>query len=128
MWNVLYGNTKVVVILLHTWFFSHASSRYHTHMENQSKENQKKKQKRKVTELQEQLDDAIAGRKELEGRAKKLMTDADKKAKDAESKKDFYLLSSSNALRKRAKLLSEKDIPEQEKKIEELEAKCKHSY
>ena len=89
-------------------------------MDNQSKENQRKKPKHKVAELQEQLDDAIAGRKELEGRAKKLMTDADKKAKDAESKKDFHLLSSSNALWKRAKLLFEKDIPEQEKKTDEL--------
>ena len=66
---------------------------------------------------------------ELERVSKKLLDTADKKAKDAEKKKDVTvmkaLLIESNASRERAEQIQKKDIPAQDKEIKKIEEKIK---
>lgn len=50
-----------------------------------------------------------------------LIHDADQKANQAEEKNDFTMLAASNALCKKAKTLTEKDIPAMQKSVEELD-------
>ena len=64
-----------------------------------------------------------AKKKKLEHTAMPLLTDADKKGKQAEEKQIFSLLSSSNAFRKSAKQMQDKDIPDQQKEIEKIRTK-----
>ena len=85
----------------------------------EEKEKTENGRKRKVS-LKEDL---IAAKKklELERVSKKLLDTVDKKAKDAEKKKDATvkkaLLIESNAYRERAEQIQKKDIPGQDKEI-----------
>ena len=89
-------------------------------------EKEKIEQGRKRKALEEDL---IAAKKklELERVSKKLFDTADKKAKDAEKKKDATvmkaLLIESNASRERAEQIQKKDIPAQDKEIKKIEEK-----
>ena len=66
---------------------------------------------------------------ELERISKKLLDTADKKAKDAEKKKDATamkaLLIDPYASRERAEQIQKKDIPAQDKEIKKIEEKIK---
>ena len=64
-------------------------------------------------------------RKKLEKSAINLLADADKKANEAEKRQNFFLLTSSNALRKKAKDIMDKDIPELDQVIDDLNKKIK---
>ena len=91
----------------------------------EEKEKTEKGRKRKALE-----EDLIAAKKlELERVSKKLLDTADKKAKDAEKKKDATvmkaLLIESNASRERAEQIQKKDIPAQDKEIKKIEEKIK---
>ena len=92
----------------------------------EEKEKTEKGRKRKALE-----EDLIAAKKklELERVTKKLLDTADKKAKDAEKKKDATvmkaLLIESNASRERAEQIQKKDIPAQDKEIKKIEEEIK---
>ena len=93
----------------------------------EEKEKTEKGRKRKALE-----EDLIAAKKEkleLERVSKKLLDTADKKAKDAEKKKDATvmkaLLIESNASRERAEQIQKKDIPAQDKEIKKIEEKIR---
>ncbi len=81
--------------------------------------------KKKNDQLQTELDELNKKKKTLETTATTLLADADKKAKLAENKQDFSLLSSSNALRLKVNQISEKDLPKCIKKIDDLTMKMK---
>ena len=92
----------------------------------EEKEKTEKGRKRKALE-----EDLIAAKEKLEVErvSKKLLDTADKKAKDAEKKKDATvmkaLLIESIASRERAEQIQKKDIPAQDKEIKKIEEKIK---
>ena len=121
--SVLAQNIKVADFIITEALLSsrsHASNRYNMYlMEKKEREKTVKGRKRKALE-----EDLIAAKKEkleLERVSKKLLDTADKKAKDAEKKKDATvmkaLLIESNASRERAEQIQKKDIPAQGKEI-----------
>ena len=94
------------------------------------KEKKEKTEKgRKREALEEDLIAAKKEKLELERVSKELLGTADKKAKDAEKKKDATvmkaLLIESNASRERAEQIQKKDIPAQHKEIKKIEEKIR---
>ena len=108
---------------------NHASNRYNMHLMEKKEEKEKTEKGRKRKALEENLIAAKKEKLELERVSKKLLDTADKKAKDAEKKKDATvmkaLLMESNASRERAEQIQKKDIPAQDKEIKKIEEKIK---
>ena len=93
------------------------------------KKRRRLRRERKRKALEEDLIAAKKEKLELERVSKKLFDTTDKKAKDAEKKKDATLMKAllieSNASRERAKQIQKKDIPAQDKEIKKIEEKSK---
>ena len=87
-----------------------ASSRYHTHMDQLHTQKQQAADHKRKNQLELELDEAVSKKKCLEETRTKMLTEADKKAKQAEEKHDFVLLASSNALRQRANEMKNSEI------------------
>ena len=108
---------------------SHASNRYNMYLMEKKEGKEKTEKGRKRKALEEDLIAAKKEKLELERVSKKLLDTADKKAKDAEKKKDATvmkgLLIESNASRERAEQIQKKDIPAQDKEIKKIEGKNK---
>ena len=107
--SVLAQNIKVADFIITEAllsFCSHASNRYNMYLMEKGEEKEKTEKVRKRKALEEDLIAAKKERLELERVSKKLLDTADKKAKDAEKKKDETviktLLIESNASMERA--------------------------
>ena len=129
--SVLAQNIKVADFVITEALLSscsHASNRYNMYLMEKKEEKEKTEKGRKRKALEEDL---IAAKKklELERVSKKLLDTADKKAKDAEQKKDATvmkaLLIESNASRQRTEQIQKIDIPAQDKEIKKIEEKIK---
>ena len=130
--SVLAQNIKVADFIITEALLSssnHASNRYNMHLMEKKEEKEKTEKGRKRKALEENLIAAKKEKLELERVSKKLLDTADKKAKDAEKKKDATvmkaLLMESNASRERAEQIQKKDIPAQDKEIKKIEEKIK---
>ena len=130
--SVLTQNIKVADFVITEELLSscsHASNRYNMYLMEKKEEKEKTEKGRKRKALEEDLIAAKKEKLELERVSKKLLDTADKKAKDAEKKKDATvmkaLLIESNASRERAEQIQKKDIPAQDKEIKKIEEKIK---
>ena len=124
--NIKVADFVITEVLLSSC--SHASNRYNMYLMEKKEEKEKTEKGRKRKALEEDLI-AAAKKLKLERVSKKLLDTADKKAKDAEKKKDATvmkaLLIESNASRERAEQIQKKDIPAQDKEIKKIEEKIK---
>ena len=129
--SVLAQNIKVAdfVITEALLSCSHASNRYSMYLMEKKEEKEKTEKGRKRKALKEDLIAAKKEKLELERVSKKLLDTADKKAKDAEKKKDATVMKAflieSNVSRERAEQIQKKDIPAQDKEIKKIEEKIK---
>ena len=129
--SVLAQNIKVADFIITEALLSscsHVSNRYNMYL-MEKKEEKKTEKGRKSKALEEDLIAAKKEKLELERVSKKLLDTADKKAKDAEKKKDATVMRAlsieSNAFRERAEQIQKKDIPAQDKDIKKIEEKIK---
>ena len=130
--SVLAQNIKVADFVITEALLSscsHASNSYNMYFMEKKEEKEKTEKGRKRKALKEDLIAVKKEKLELERVSKKLLDTADKKAKDAEKKKDATvmkaLLIKSNASSKRAEQIQKKDIPTQDKEIKKIEEKVK---
>ncbi len=108
---------------------SHASNRYKMHLLEKKSEREETARGKKRKAKEEELTSAKKKRKELQVVIEKLTDTANKKAKEAEKQKDAAkmkaLLMESNASREKCEQLHRKDIPDQDKQIQDLEKQLK---
>ena len=93
--SVLAQNIKVADFVITEALLSscsHASNRYNMYLMEKKEEKEKTEKGRKRKALEEDLIAAKKGKLELERVSKKLLDTADKKAKDAEKKKDATVM------------------------------------
>ena len=96
-------------------------------MEKKTDQDKTEKAKKRKA-LQEELTVAKKKKKELQRVAQQMVEEADKKANEAEKRKDtvgMNALMESNASRDKCKRTKEKDLPAQDKEIKEIEQNLK---